>query len=79
MRLWLPWLTQTSLSVPYREHCERGLGKGTFGHGAASGAILRIDPTDDLVIVMTRNAAGANFGNYHPQFIQAIADGILRR
>ena len=53
-----------------------GLGKGTFGHGAASSATLRIDPINDLVIVMTRNTAGKNFGKYHPQFIKAIVDGL---
>ena len=53
-----------------------GLGKGTFGHGAASSATLRIDPVNDLVIVMTRNSAGKNFGKYHPQFIKAIVDGM---
>ncbi|MDQ1316850.1 MAG: Serine hydrolase [Candidatus Poribacteria bacterium] len=53
-----------------------GLGKGTFGHGAASSATLRIDPVNDLVIVMTRNSAGKNFGKYHPQFLKAIVDGL---
>jgi CubicO group peptidase (beta-lactamase class C family) len=55
-----------------------GLAEGTFGHGAASGATLRIDPKDDLVIVMTRNTAGSNINKYHPMFLQAIADGIAR-
>jgi len=55
---------------------EKGLGKGTFGHGAASAATLRIDPVHDLVIVMTRNAAGRNFEKYHPQFIDTIVEGL---
>jgi CubicO group peptidase (beta-lactamase class C family) len=55
-----------------------GLGEGTFGHGAASSATLRIDPKDDLVIVMTRNSAGSNFDKYQPKFLQAVADGIAR-
>jgi len=55
---------------------EPGLGEGTFGHGAASSATLRIDPVHDLVIVMTRNAAGTRFNDYHPQFIAAVVDGI---
>jgi CubicO group peptidase (beta-lactamase class C family) len=54
-----------------------GLGEGTFAHGAASAATLRIDPEHDMVIVMTRNAAGKNFGEYHPKFLEAIVDGIL--
>jgi CubicO group peptidase (beta-lactamase class C family) len=53
-----------------------GLGKGTFGHGAASAATLRIDPENDLVVVMTRDQAGRNFGTYHPRFMKAIADGL---
>jgi CubicO group peptidase (beta-lactamase class C family) len=55
---------------------DKGLGKGTFGHGAASAATLRIDRVNDLVIVMTRNRAGSNFSKYHPQFIAAIVDGL---
>ncbi len=55
-----------------------GLGKGTFGHGAASSATLRIDPENDMVIVMTRNAAGKNFTDYHRQFLAAITDSISK-
>lgn len=55
---------------------DKGLGKGTFAHGAASAATLRIDPVNDLVIVMTRNVAGSNFKKYHPQFIASIVDGF---
>jgi CubicO group peptidase (beta-lactamase class C family) len=54
-----------------------GLGEGTFAHGAASAATLRIDPENDMVIVMTRNAGGENFGEYHPKFLAAIVDGIV--
>jgi len=52
------------------------LGKGVFGHGAASGATLRIDPADDLVVTMTRNAGGKNFEKYHALFIQAVAEAV---
>lgn len=55
---------------------EPGLSKRTFGHGAASGATLRIDPENDLVIVMTRNASGSQYAKYHPQFIQAIVESM---
>lgn len=57
---------------------EPGLGKGTFGHGAASGAILRIDPENGLVIVMTRNTGGPQYGKYHPRFIRAIVEGLAK-
>ena len=53
-----------------------GLGKGTFGHGAASSATIRIDPVHDLVITMTRNDAGKNFSTYHPKFIRAVVDAL---
>lgn len=55
------------------------LAKGSFSHGAASAATIRIDPVDDLVIVMCRNSAGKHFDEHHPQFIQAIVDGIKDR
>lgn len=53
-----------------------GLSPNTFGHGAASAATLLIDPENGLVISMTRNQAGAEFNTWHPQFIQAIVDGL---
>jgi CubicO group peptidase (beta-lactamase class C family) len=53
-----------------------GLGEGTFGHGAASSATLRIDPQNKLVITVCRNRAGRNFGRHHRAFIQAIVDGM---
>lgn len=55
---------------------EAGLSAGTFGHGAASAATLRIDPGQELVIVMSRNAAGANFESYHPQFLELIGHAV---
>lgn len=53
------------------------LSKSAFGHGAASSAFLAVDPENDLVIVMTRNAAGKNFYTYLPQFFQAVAQGTI--
>lgn len=55
---------------------EPGLSKKTHGHGAASAATLRIDPENQLIVVMCRNTAGAKFGEYHPKFIAAIAEGL---
>ncbi len=55
---------------------EEGLSPKTFGHGAASSATLRIDPEHRLVVVMTRNTAGARFGEFHPRFIRAIAEHL---
>jgi CubicO group peptidase (beta-lactamase class C family) len=55
---------------------EEELGKGTVGHAAAGKATLRISRKLDLVISMTRNRAGENFGKYHGEFIQAVVDNI---
>ena len=41
-----------------------GLSPKTFGHEAASGAILRIDPEHQLVIVSTRNRTGDSYETY---------------
>jgi CubicO group peptidase (beta-lactamase class C family) len=55
---------------------EDEFGKGTFGHGAASSADLIISPEKDMVVIMTRNAAGESFGKYHPKFVEAVTDAI---
>jgi len=60
-------------TMPFRGE---GLGEGTFAHGAASSATLRIDPVNEMVIVMTRNGAGKNFLKYHPKFIATIAGSL---
>ena len=49
-----------------------GLGEGTFCHGAT----YRIDPENDLVIVMTRNASGKNFAKYYPAFPRAVVAAL---
>ncbi len=53
---------------------EEILGKGTYGHGSAASATLRVSPSLNLVVAMTRNTAGQNFDNYHPKFLQLVAD-----
>lgn len=55
---------------------DEGLGMGTFGHGAASSATLRIDPTNELIVTMSRNEAGSNFDQYHPQFLRLVGEGV---
>lgn len=70
----LPTNLSRVLSEPRRKEYGFGtawydkLGVGSFGHGAASAATLCIDPENDMVIVMTRNAAGKNFQEYHFEF-----------
>ena len=55
-----------------------GLGEGTFAHNAASSTIVRIDPENNLVIVMTRNRAGMNFSKYYAGFFETIVDGLVK-
>jgi len=57
---------------------DSGLSKRTIGHGAASGATFRIDLDNDLIIVMTRNTSGPQYAKYHPLFIQAVADSMMK-
>ena len=52
------------------------LPQDSFGHGAASSATLRVVPSKDLVISMTRNNAGRNFSVYHPRFIRSVVEAI---
>lgn len=54
------------------------LGPKSYGHGAASSALLRINAEHDMVVVMTRNTAGKAFGEYDPKFRQAVADAVLK-
>jgi len=68
--------TQTEWGIGAVWYTEPGLGKGTFGHGAASSATLRIDPEHELVIVMTRAAGGTHFSEYHPRFLAAVVEGL---
>lgn len=80
----LPTDLSKVLPVPYTKKYGFGciyyeeLGEGTFGHGAASSATLRIDPENDMIIVMTRNSAGKNFWEYYPKFIKSILSGIKK-
>jgi CubicO group peptidase (beta-lactamase class C family) len=52
----------------------RTIDPKAFGHGAASSATIIIAPTLDMVIVMTRNSAGANFQKYNELFIKTVTD-----
>jgi len=49
----------------------------TFGLGPTrSAAVMRVAPSEQLVITICRNAAGRNFKKYSALFLQAIMDGI---
>jgi CubicO group peptidase (beta-lactamase class C family) len=47
-----------------------GLSERAFGHGAASGTTLRIDPEKDLVIISARNTPGRR----HDEFESALIE-----
>jgi CubicO group peptidase (beta-lactamase class C family) len=52
-----------------------GLSDSTFGHEAASGAILRIDPVHKLVVVLGRDTVGPDYKQYErfaSRFLQAV-------
>jgi CubicO group peptidase (beta-lactamase class C family) len=55
-----------------------GLSDDCIGHGAASSAECIIDFKNDLIITMTRNAAGSNYAKYNPLFIQTVTDGLVK-
>ena len=52
------------------------LGAGVMGHGAASGAILRIDPKRDLVVTMVRNVPGKDYEMHKAEFLKAVVEAI---
>lgn len=53
-----------------------GLSEHAFGHEAASGAIFRIDPEQDLIIVVGRNHAGAKYDHFASRFIEACTSPL---
>ena len=59
--------------APFRSDA---LGESSFGHGAASDSFLRVYPEHDMVVVMVRNAAGANYDKHLEQFLKALAEGM---
>jgi CubicO group peptidase (beta-lactamase class C family) len=69
----VPTDTSTEYGIGTEWFRNEGLAEGTFAHGAASSATLRIDPADDLVVAMTRNDAGRYFHDYHARFMRTIA------
>jgi len=49
-----------------------GLPEGTFGHGATSSTIFRVDPKHDLVIVVTRWKEGDGYRAYKEKLFETI-------
>jgi len=60
----------------YDQTVALGFGEDCFGHGAGSNASFLIDPTHDLVLVVTRNRGGEHFDKYKELFIRAVLDSL---
>ena len=54
------------------------LGKNTFGHGAASSAVFRVDPDNCIIVMQARNNGGQEFDAYLERFLEIIHNGIIR-
>jgi hypothetical protein len=52
---------------------ERGLSKSAFGHLAASGSVLRIDPENDLIIISARNKVSENQEYFEKRLIEVCS------
>jgi len=50
-----------------------GLSEKTFGHGAGSGAVFRVDPVNQIIVVSCRNEGGRRYKQYLARFVQASA------
>ncbi|MCL4707378.1 beta-lactamase family protein [bacterium] len=48
-----------------------GLSDKAFGHEAASGAIFRMDPAQELILIVGRNHAGVKYDHFASRFIEA--------
>jgi CubicO group peptidase (beta-lactamase class C family) len=58
-----------------------GLSDATFGHSAASGAIFRVDPVRELVVVVGRDATGPDENQnrrFAARFILALTAAVDR-
>jgi CubicO group peptidase (beta-lactamase class C family) len=55
------------------------LSKMTFCHGAASGAVLRVDPVNEVVVTVVRTRQGANYKLNLSNFLKAVDEGIVNR
>jgi len=57
-------------------HRDEGLGEGTFGHGSATSSIFRVDPVNELVIVVTRWQQGAGYAEHKQRLFDTIVSHL---
>jgi CubicO group peptidase (beta-lactamase class C family) len=55
-----------------------GLSDETFGHEAASGSVIRIDPKNELIIISARNRSGRQHKEYEKKFIEQCVELIKK-
>jgi CubicO group peptidase (beta-lactamase class C family) len=57
------------------------LSRKTFCHGAASGAVLRVDPENEVVVTLVRekNMEGEAYNANLAKFLLAVDEGIINR
>ena len=55
------------------------LSRMTFCHGAASGAVLRVDPVNEIVVAVVRTEQGPNYKPNLCKFLKAVDEGIVAR
>ena len=55
------------------------LSKMTFCHGAASGAVLRVDPENDVVVTVVRTNQGPNYKPNLYKFLKAVDEALIDR
>ncbi len=55
-----------------------GLSGEAFGHAAASGAVFRVDPKNDLIIVSARNKVSGNQEEFEKRLIEACTAPFRR-
>jgi CubicO group peptidase (beta-lactamase class C family) len=75
-------LPQKAWGIGVAPFARDGLSDSTFGHSAASGAIFRVDPVRELVIVVGRDAVGPDENQdrrFASQFIRALTAALDRR
>jgi CubicO group peptidase (beta-lactamase class C family) len=69
----------TRRGIGVRWYSIKGFGEHLIGHNSASESILRVDLDNKLVVVMCRNAAGANYEKYAKLFFEAVAQGLEKQ
>lgn len=57
---------------------EPGLSESAFGHGSATGSILRVDPENRIVLSVARNLPGEKYGEFVAKLTAAVRQGVAK-